>query len=98
MTHTPQPPSVDVRTVMFGQAWTDPNGMERFADADTVILTLLHDGTPHAALLQTPESAIALGKLLIHHAGTAIRNTIDDDGNRPSLKERLTRINEGFAK
>lgn len=100
MTPSPLPPpdrSADVAAVMFGQPWTDPNGDTRIADADTIILTLLHDGHPAACLLQTPESAIALGQLLVQAAGTAIRNNITDDGRPAPLAERLARLNKGFT-
>lgn len=92
----PSGPAADIQTVMFGESWTDPNGLERIAEADTVILTLLADDKPFACLLQTPESAIALGQLLVHHAGLAIRNNITDDGRPAPLPERIARLNAGF--
>lgn len=97
---SPLPPpagsSVAVRPVMFGEAWTDPNGVEHLADANLVFLQLIVDGDVVATRTQSPESAIALGRLLVDAAGRCFRDEVDDEGRTISAVERLSRFNTAW--
>ena len=97
---SPLPPSgssVAVRPVMFGEAWTDPNGVEQIAAADTVLLELCIDGKPVASRTQTPESAIALARLLSTAAGECFKRQVGDDGKQLSAMERLALFNKAWG-
>lgn len=96
---SPLPPSgasARVRPVMFGEAWTDPNGVEQIAAENTVLLELCIDGEPVASRTQSPDSAIALGRLLVDAAGKCFRDDIDDDGKTLPATERLARFNAAW--
>ena len=103
MTHpSPQPPSQQVfrlDPVRFGEQWAEQDGHPVLADADGVRITILNpDGTPMAAVFQTPEQAIGLGVLLSQAANRAIGSSIDDDGKRPGMRERLARLDDAYKR
>lgn len=93
----PAGPTVRVAPVKFGQPWTDPDGGTHIAEEDMVLLELLIDGAPAAIRTQTPESAIALARLLMDAAGRCFRDDVDDHGKRLPAAERLARFNKAWT-
>lgn len=89
-------PAVLVTPLLFGQEWTDPNGAVTVAEHDTVLLQLLQGGHPVAALQQTPESAIALARLIVQAAGRIQALQVGDDGQRPGVAARLAAFNDAW--
>lgn len=92
-------PALRVSAVMAGQEWTDPNGRTALAAADVVHLELLctDTGAPIASLMQSPDAAIALARLLQHHAVQLINTEVRDDGTKLPLRDRLARINAAHS-
>ena len=82
-------PNVRVTPLLFGESWTDPNGNVCTAEKDTVMLELMVNGEPAAQLLQQPENAIALARLLVTAAGNIQARQVGDDGKPANPLERL---------
>lgn len=101
----PSEPDIPVTTafavapIAFGQVWATHNGIEYTADKDGVRIAVLDaNGQPVASVLQTPDAAIALALTIQDAAVKATANQVDDNGNRLSLNERLTRLNAAYQK
>lgn len=92
-------PAVRVSAVMAGQEWTDPNGRTSLAAADVVHLELLctDTGQPIASLMQSPDAAISLARLIQNTAVQVINSEVSDDGRKLPLLDRLFRINAAHS-
>lgn len=97
---SPLPPpagtTATARPVMFGETWTDPNGVEHLAGENSVLLQFFIDGQPVASRIQGPDSAIALARSLTDAAGKCFRHDIDDTGKPLPAMERLARFNKAW--
>jgi hypothetical protein len=88
-----------IAPIAYGQIWATHNGIEYRADHDGVrICTLDADGRPVASVLQTTDAAIALALTIQDAAVKATAGEVDDHGKRPSLTERMNRLNNAYKR
>ena len=96
MTNTPLPPSeplqqlaVTTTPLPFGAVWTGPNGEDRTAPFDGVLIEV---GTPERTIVsffQDVKDTMDLATQIASAAGTATRFDIGEDGKRVPLADRL---------